>query len=247
MESAPAVAGSSIPQPKPSLQDLARLFLSLSGSRAQWDAVAGSVFSAASGSGAGSLSGPAALVPVSVPSVCSSASVPTPGGGSPAGTASATSSAGQKERSRESSCSERRFRRSYSREKSHSSKRRCGGRSPSPACSSRLASESASSVADVPEGVMPPPPAGRSGTCGGHSERNRSPHPGPSGLGSGSRSSPVAGSSRSGDGGRSSPSPSVAGGNDRSSTVDPLDLDRDDSFRFFAPSGSSTVWRNRQV
>ena len=41
VESAPATAGSSVPQPKPSLQDLARLFLSLSGSREQWDAIAG--------------------------------------------------------------------------------------------------------------------------------------------------------------------------------------------------------------
>ena len=49
VESVPAVAGSSIPQPMPSLQDLAKLFLSLSGSREQWDVVAGSAFSAASG------------------------------------------------------------------------------------------------------------------------------------------------------------------------------------------------------
>ena len=175
VESASAVASSSIPQPKASLQDLARLFLSLSVSRAQWDAVVGSVFSAAAGSGAGSLPGPAATVPVAAPSECLSASVPTPCGGSPTGAASAT---GRKERSRKSS-------RSSSGEKSHLSKRRRGGRSLSPARSSHLASASSSSsaylVADVPETVMPPPPAGRFGAGCGRSDgawfpsRTRSP------------------------------------------------------------------------
>ena len=46
VEPAPAVASSSIPRPTPSLPDLARLFLSLSGSLAQQDAVVGSLFSA---------------------------------------------------------------------------------------------------------------------------------------------------------------------------------------------------------
>ena len=58
MESAPAVAGCSISQPKPLLQDLARLFLSLLGSRVQWAVVAGSAFLAATGSSAASLPGP---------------------------------------------------------------------------------------------------------------------------------------------------------------------------------------------
>ena len=71
--SASAVLGSSLPGHEPSLRDLARLFLSLSGSREQWDAVVGSPFSAASASGAGSLPGPAAPEPVAVPSACSSA------------------------------------------------------------------------------------------------------------------------------------------------------------------------------
>ena len=165
--------------------------------------------------------------------------MPAPGGGSPAGDSSAT---GWRKRSRESSRSERRHRRSSSGERSQSSKERRGGRSPSPARSSHLASVSASSspassVADIQEGAMPPPPAGRFGAGGGRSGRDcsaagrdRSPLLGPSGLGSGLRSSPVAGPSRSGNGGRSSPSPSGAGDDDRSSTVDPLDLDRDDSF-----------------
>ena len=55
MEPAPAVAGSSVPRLAPSLSDLARLFLSLSGSLPQRDAAAGV-------NGAGVLPGPAAPV-----------------------------------------------------------------------------------------------------------------------------------------------------------------------------------------
>ena len=138
MESAPAVAGSSIPQPKPSLQDLARLFLSLSMSREQWNAVVGSAFSAATVSGAGSLPGLAAPVPVAAPSACSSASVSAPGEGSPTSGASATGSPGQREHSRVSSRSEQRCRHSSSEERSQSGKKRHRGRSPSPARSSLL-------------------------------------------------------------------------------------------------------------
>ena len=97
VESAPAVAGSSIPWPTPSLQDLTRLFLSLSGSLAQWDAVLGSAFLAAGVSGAGVLPGPAAPVSSAAPSACFSASVPAPGVDSPAGAASATVSASRHE------------------------------------------------------------------------------------------------------------------------------------------------------
>ena len=84
---------------------------------------------------------------------------------------------------------------------------------------------------------MPPPPAGRPGTGGCRSGHDRSaaghdhsPRSGPSGLDFGSRSSPVASPSHSRDGGRSSPSPLGAEDDDRSSTVDSLYLDRDDSF-----------------
>ena len=45
--SVPAFAGSSLPQAEPSLRDLARLFLSLSASREQWEVIAGSAFSSA--------------------------------------------------------------------------------------------------------------------------------------------------------------------------------------------------------
>ena len=60
--------------------------------------------------------------------------------------------------------------------------------------------------------------------------RDHSPRPGPSGLVLGSRSSPVVEPSCPEFGGRSSPSPSGARDEDRSSVVDSLDMDRDDSF-----------------
>ena len=81
---------------------------------------------------------------------------------------------------------------------------------------------------------MPPPPAGHPGAGGGRSGRDRSasgcdrsPHPDPLGLGLGSQSSPVAEPS----GGRCSPSPLGVGDDDRSSAVDSLNIDREDSFR----------------
>ena len=70
---------------------------------------------------------------------------------------------------------------------------------------------------------MPPPPAGRPGVGGSRSKSDRSPQPGPSGLGCGSWS-------RS-EYGRSSSAPSGAADDDRSTTFDTVDLDKDDSFR----------------
>ena len=89
------VAGGFAPLPAPSLQDLARLFLSLSGPFAQRDAVGASLFSAAGVTGAGALPGPAALVMSSAHLACASANVPASGVVSSAGAASATSSSGR--------------------------------------------------------------------------------------------------------------------------------------------------------
>ena len=93
VEPAPAVAGGSIPRPMLSLQDLARLFLSLSGSLVQRDAVMGSLFLAAGANGAGALPGPATPVMSAGPSACSSAIVPAPGVVSTTDAASVTGSA----------------------------------------------------------------------------------------------------------------------------------------------------------
>ena len=78
---------------------------------------------------------------------------------------------------------------------------------------------------------MPPPPAGRPGLDRSGSGRDHSPRPGPSGLDLGSRSSPVTKPSRPEYDGRSSSLFWVWGDDDCSSTVDSLDMDRDDSFR----------------
>ena len=94
---------------------------------------------------------------------------------------------------------------------------------------------------------MPPPPAGCPGVGGSRSksdrsafDRDRSPQPGPSGLGCGSWS-------RS-EYGRSSSAPSGAADDDRSTTFDTVDLDKDDSSGLcFASSGFSIVWWKRQV
>ena len=100
----------------PSLQDLARLFLSLSGPIAQRDAAMGSLFTVAVVTSAGVLPGPVAAMTSAAPVVCSSASVPAPSVVTPAGAASATSSPGRHERARESSRPERRRRCSSGRE-----------------------------------------------------------------------------------------------------------------------------------
>ena len=162
---------------------------------------------------------------------------------SSAGAASVTGLSGRHERAWESPCSARHRRHLSGGGRSRSGEKRGKGQSPCPARSSRSArasasSSAASSDAGEQEGVMPPPPAGR--PCVGGSRpggdrsapgHDRSPQPGPSGLGSGVRSSPGAARSCSGFGGRSSPSPSGAAEDDHSSTFDSVDLDRDDSFR----------------
>ena len=146
MESPPAVAGSSIPRLTPSSPDLARLFLSLSGSLAQRDTAVGSLFIAAGVTGVGVLPGPAAPVTSAVPGACSPASVPAPGVATPAGAASATASPGRLELARESSRPERRHRRSSGRDRSRLGGKRGKGRSPSSARSARSVSASASTT-----------------------------------------------------------------------------------------------------
>ena len=200
MEPAPAVVGGFIPLPTSSFPDLVKLFLSLSGPVAQWDAAIRSVLSAAGVTSAGVLPGPAAPVTSAATVAFSSASVPASIVSTPAGAASAAASPGRCERARESSRRERCRRRSSVRERYHSGGKRGEGRSRSPACSARLASVSASSSSessDAEERVsaMPPPPSGRSGVGGSRSKSDRSvsgldrsPQTGPSGLGSGERS-----------------------------------------------------------
>ena len=99
VEPAPAVTGSSAPLPMPSLQDLRRLFFSLSGPFAQRDVVGASLFAAAGIAGA---AGPAAPVTPSVSLACTSGSVPASGGMASASAASVTGSSSRHERALES-------------------------------------------------------------------------------------------------------------------------------------------------
>ena len=243
VEPALAVAGSSLPRLTPSLPDLARLFLSLSGSLAQRDATMGSLFTAAGVTGGGVLPGPATPVVSAAPVACLSVSVPAPGVVPPAVATSATGSPDRYEHTRESSHPERRRRCSSGGERSCLDWKHGKGQSPFPACfacsvSASVSSSSESSDSEERVSAMPHPPAERPGVGGGlskgdrsASEHDRSPQPGPSGLGSGSRSVTGADWSRSGYGGRSSPTPLGVAEDDRSSTFDSVDLAWDDSFR----------------
>ena len=106
------VAGGSFPLPMSSFSDLVRLFLSLSGPVAQWDAAV-RLLLATGVTGAGVLPGPAA------PFTCLSV-MPTPGVSTPDSAASATASPSRCDRARKSSRPERRHRRSSGRERSRS-------------------------------------------------------------------------------------------------------------------------------
>ena len=106
VEPAPAVAGSSAPLPTPSLQDLTRLFLSLSGPFVQLDAVGASLFAGVIGAWA--FPDPAAPVTSSAPLACMSGSVPASGGLASVSAASMTGSSGRHEHALESPHSERR-------------------------------------------------------------------------------------------------------------------------------------------
>ena len=236
VEPAPAVAGSSIPLPTSSLQDLVRLFLSLSGPVDQQDAAVGSLLTAAGVTGAGVLPGPAAPVTSAAPVAGSSASVTAPVVVIFIGAASATTSPSRHERAWESSRPECRRRRLSGRERSHSCGKRGRGRPPSPARSARSASVSASSSSGSLEpeeraSAMPPPPSGRPGVGGGRSKGDCSPQPGPLGLGSGEQSAPGADRSRFEYRCRSSPTPSGVAEDNHDSSSGSVDLDRDDSFR----------------
>ena len=98
VDPAPVVAGGSTPLPTPSLQDLARLLLSLLGPLVQRDAVGASLCAAVGITSAGALPGPAASVMSSAPLACTSGSVPTSGGATPVSAASAIGSSGRRER-----------------------------------------------------------------------------------------------------------------------------------------------------
>ena len=211
------------------VQDLARFFLSLTGSSSQGavGSVAGATVptSGASAPGVGAVTSCAATATSSVVERPPSVSAAVPG------------SSGRQQREEELSRHSRHSRRSSSGVTGHTSKKRPRDRSASPGRSSRCQEESyrsSSSPSEEDRAESPPPSSGRAhgGTPGDPRPApagDRSPRPGPSGWRP--RSSTVAERYRSGFGGHLSSPPPGEADDDRSSALDSLDIDRDDSFR----------------
>ena len=230
-----ATGGATLKALRSAVQDLARFFLSLSGSSSLGaaDGVAG-VAAPASASGVGvqlcpSASGGGAVALGAV------TAVPADVGGPPSAFAAVPGMSGRQQRQEDSRPSRRR-RRSSSDGTDRRSKKRPKGRSPSPGPSSRSREKpyrSYSESSDDGQAEASPPRAGRApggnpGDFRPASAGDRSPRPGPSGWKS--RSSARAECYRAGAG-RRSPSPSGGVDDDRSSAFDTVDFDRDDSFR----------------
>ena len=211
------------------VQDLARFFLSLSGSSSLGavSGIAGVTASAAGSVGAVCLPTDAG----GAVTTCTSTVTPAGAGVSPAAPAAVPGVSGEQQRRVESrSC--RRCSRSSSDGTDRRAKKRARRRSPSPGPSSRRRERHYRSSSDSSEedrADVSPPRSGRvpGGTPGGtRSSRayDRSPRPGTS------RSYARDDRYRSGAG-RRSPAPSGAADDDRSSAFESVDFDRDDSFR----------------
>ena len=229
----PAAGGATLAALPSAVQDLDRFFLSLSGS-ASLGAAGGVAGVAAPASGVGVLLCPSTSGGGAV-AFGAAIAIPAGAGGPPPAFDAVPGVSGRQQR-QETSRPSRRRHRSSSDGTYRRSKKRPRGRSPSPGPSSRrwersYRSDSESSEDDRAE--TSPPRAGRA--SGGApcdfrpaSTGDRSPRPGPSGWTS--RSSARAEHHRSGAG-RQSHSPSGGADDDRSSAVDTVDFDRDDSFQ----------------
>ena len=225
----PAAGGAALSALPSAAQDLARFFLSLSGSSSQGavSGIAGVTVSAA-GSG-GAVCPPASAV--DTVTTCTTTVTPAGAGVSPAAPAAVPGVSGEPRR-RVESRSRRRRSRSSSEGTDGQSKKRARRRSPSPGPSSRRRGRhyrSSSDLSGDDRADVSPPRSGRApgGAPGGtRSSRayDRSPRPGTS------RSCARDDRYRSGAG-RRSPSPSGAADDDRSSAFESVDFDRDDSFR----------------
>ena len=225
----PAAGGATLAALPSAVLDLARFFLSLSGSSSF--GVAGSVAGVAA---------PAAEVGVQL---CPSASaggavalgaataIPIGASGPPSASAAVPGVSGRLQR-QETSQPSRHRRRSSRDGTDRRSKKRPRGRSPSPSPSSprreRHYPSSSGSSEDARAEASPPRAGGTPGDFRPAPAGDRSPRPGPSGWTS--RSSARAEHYRSGAG-RRSPSPSGVEDDDRSSAFDTVDFVRDDSFR----------------
>ena len=228
---APPVGGATVAALPSAVQDLARFFLSLAES-SSLGAVGGVAGAAAPASGVGTQLCPSTLGGGAVSS-CVATAMPAGVVDSPAAVPGSSSRQQRQEVSRSS----RRCRRLSSNGTGQSKKKRTRDRSPSPGRSSRHREKSYGSFSDSSEddrAAASPPISGRAPGGTPSDARpapagDRSPRPGPSGWRP--RSSAGAERYRSGFGGRLSPAPSGEEDDDRSSALDALDIDRDDSFR----------------
>ena len=229
---APPAGGATMATLPSAVQDLARFFLSLSGS-SSLGAVGGVAGVAAPASGVGvqlcpSAPGGGAVAP------CAATAVPAGVGGPPSASAAVPGSSGHQQH-QETSRPSRRRRLSSSDGTGRASKKRPRGRPPSPSPSFRYQERSYRSSSESSEdaqAVTSPLGAGRApgGTPGDSRPApagGRSPRPGPSGRTA--RSSAGAGAERyRSGGGRRSPAPSGVADDDRSSSFESMDFDRDD-------------------
>ena len=225
----PVAGGAALTALPSAVQDLARFFLSLSGS-SSLGAVSGIAGVTASTAGSGGAVCPPTDAGGAV-TTCTATVAPAGAGVSPAAPAAVPCVSGEQQRrveSRSRRCSSR----SFSDGADRRAKKRARRRSPSPGPSSRRRGRRYRSSSDSSEedrADASPPRSGRAhgGTPGGtRSSRayDRSTRPGTS------RSYARDDRYRSGAG-RRSPAPSGASDDDRSSAFESVDFDRDDSFR----------------
>ena len=225
----PVAGGAALTALSSVVQDLARFFLSLSGS-SSLGAIGGIAGVTASAAGLGGAVCPPTDAGGAV-TTCTEAVMPAGAGVSPAAPAAVPGMSGEQQRQVESRSRGRRSR-SSSDGTDRRAKKRARRRSPSPGPSSRRRGRHYRSSLDSSEedrADASPPRSGRAhgGTPGGaRSSRayDRSPRPGTS------RSYARDDRYRSG-GSRRSPAPSGAADDDRSSAFESVDFDRDDSFR----------------
>ena len=225
----PVAGGAALASLPSAVQDLARFFLSLSGS-SSLGAVSGiaGVTASAAGSGGGVCPPTDAGGAVTT---CTTTVTPAEAGVLPAAPAAVPGVSGEQQR-RVESRSRRRRSRSSSDGTDRRAKKRARRRSPSPGSSSRRRGSHYRSSSDLSEedrADVSPPRSGRApgDTPGGARSSwayDRSPHPGTS------RSYARGDRYRSGAG-RRSPAPSGAADDDRSSAFESVDFDRDDSFQ----------------
>ena len=245
----PAAGGATLVALLFAVQDLARFFLSLSGS-SSLGVVGGVAGVAASAAEVGVQLCPSASAGAAV-ALGAATAVPAGVGGSPSAPAALPGMSGLQQH-QETSRSCRRHRRSSSDGTDRRSKKRPRGRSPSPGpsfcCRDRHYRSSSSSSDDDRAAASPPravcAPEGTPGDFRSAPADDRSPCPGPSGWMT--QSSTRAERYRPGAGHRS-PSPSGVADDDRSSAFDTVDFDRDDSFRsVLALIRNSTPWKSLQ-